>query len=138
MGVHQQWLGLFVFVFCLGGCGLRLPGRDLGRQSRIDGPVAADRPVMLVVTLTNTGAEPLTYWNGGPGRFPGGQEFQAILTSEPSSGKRSEGLRPMANTRWDQAEAFLYCQANRSRAFGPAATGPRELSPEYEGMEVGY
>ena len=90
---------------------------------KLTGPVAAIS-VMLVVTLTNTGAKPLTYWNGGPGRFPGGQEFQAILTSEGAAAKdvkASNGQYEMGSGR------------SRSLSPGESMDVPLALPPQAPG-----
>jgi HEAT repeats len=40
----------------------------------------AGSPVLLQVKLTNTGTEALTYWNGGPGKYPNAFHFPAHVT----------------------------------------------------------
>ena len=44
------------------------------------GPVVADLPIQLKLTITNTGQAPPTYWCGGPGRYPTADPFFAEVT----------------------------------------------------------
>lgn len=54
----------------------------------------AGLPALVSLEVTNCGKAPASYWCGGPGRFPGAQEFSAALTNdkgEPLAAQLSNG-----------------------------------------------
>ena len=64
----------------------------------IDGPILADLPLQLKLTITNTGQAPLRYWWGGPGPYPTARPFAAEVTDAKGSTRWS----PLHNGQAEQ------------------------------------
>lgn len=60
------------------------PGRTTKLSAELtvetDGPLLAEFPIQLKLTITNLGDRPLHYWCGGPGDYPGAHLFTTTVT----------------------------------------------------------
>ncbi len=65
----------------------------------------AGLPVIVHLTVKNTGGEPFEYTSGGPGRYPGAQLFSATLKSASGRGYRSQ-------LWWDASPVYPYTSTN--------------------------
>ena len=55
---------------------------DLPTDVTADETQPAGLPVLIEITLTNTGKTTVSYWCGGPDRYPGAHEFSARVTDD--------------------------------------------------------
>lgn len=69
-------------------------------SAELEGEQSAGWPVIVEVTVKNSGGAPISWWCGGPDRFPGGQDFEVQVrygadndwhTVEPTNGQYVEG-----------------------------------------------
>jgi hypothetical protein len=71
----------------------RLMAQDVPPDSLTD--VEADEvqpagaPILVRITLTNTGQKVITYWCGGPAKYPGAHAFTARITNERGKTRES-------------------------------------------------
>lgn len=55
----------------------------------IDGQTLAGQPVLLTLTVRNTGPDRFGYWCGGPGRYPPANRFVAVFVDPAGRQRRS-------------------------------------------------
>jgi hypothetical protein len=55
--------------------------------AEIDGPLLADFPLLFKLKVKNTGTAPISYWCGGPGRYPTASPF--VVTATDEAGKQT-------------------------------------------------
>ncbi len=63
----------------------------------------AGLPILLTIKLTNQGKTPLTYWCGGPGRYPPFRGVRASVTLE--GGKPT--LAPLSNGQYERGSGQI-------------------------------
>jgi hypothetical protein len=83
--------------------GARASANEALPSARLDVKIAeatlVGRPVLIEVTVANSGSAPISYWWGGPGKYPNAERFRVALTSNegktqevvPSNGQYVEG-----------------------------------------------
>jgi RNA polymerase sigma factor (sigma-70 family) len=85
---------------------------------KADATQPAGVPVLVTVTLRNTGKKPLTYWCGGPGRYPG--LFNTLVSIVDD--KNNESISVLTNGQYMQGSGIL-----ESIPPGESATFPAML-----------
>jgi hypothetical protein len=57
-------------------------------EVKIDGQPIAGAPILLQLTIKNTGANAFSYWCGGPARYPQGDAFTVLIEDEKGRWRR--------------------------------------------------
>ena len=73
---------LMVLLLALGGSASGSIGPSASLEVSADPVQPADAPVLLVLTIRNTGKTSISYWWGGPADYPDASSFVAVLTHE--------------------------------------------------------
>ncbi len=79
---------LLVLVTLMGSPAVGDEQTDFLRDVRAESAQPADAPILITVTLTNSGNKSITYWCGGPGNYPDAASYKARVTD--SQGKVRE------------------------------------------------
>ena len=87
-------------------------------DAKITGPTVTDFPLLLELTVTNTGSQPFQYWCGGPADYPQGSHFTAILMDSHGTSRK---LR-LSNGQNEEGSGF-------GRPIEKAGTFPVSLPP---------
>jgi hypothetical protein len=83
LGEWTRWLvfGLLIVLSCAAA---PLPSASLDIAG--DPIQPADSPILLTLTVRNTGQVPISYWWTGPGDYPDAREFFALLNGDSTAG----------------------------------------------------
>lgn len=87
-------------------------------KAEVVGPRLVDMPLEFQLTITNTGKEPISYWCGGPGRYPSVRLYLVEITNE--AGKT--WTVPLTNGQYEEGSGSF--QSIRETQTVPAVCDP--------------